>query len=93
MSPPQDEEFSTQGTLEEFSTQGSIEESTVIKSEFNQSEFKSSTGDSLATKQDSEKDLADEISGTEKGEDGDFVILATIVLIGTVTMSGLLYKY
>ena len=78
---------------EEFSTQDSLEESTDVKTESDQPEFNSSTDDFLDTEQKSEKNQVDEINETEKDGDGNFVILATIVLIGTVTMSGLLYKY
>lgn len=78
---------------EEFSTEESLQKSTDVKTESIQSEFNSSTDDFLATEQNSEKNQVDEINKTEKNEDGNFVILASIVLIGTVTMSGLLYKY
>lgn len=78
---------------EEFSTEDSLEESTDVKTESVQSEFNSSTEDFVVTEQKSKTNEVDEINKTEKNEDGNFVILATIVLIGTVTMSGLLYKY
>ncbi|WP_156954908.1 hypothetical protein [Carnobacterium funditum] len=74
---------------EESSSQGSTEDSTNVIIESEVSETKASLGGSLET----ETDKADETSEKEEVEGSDFVILATIVLIGTLTMSGLLYKY
>lgn len=78
--PTQSEVPSSQSSTEDLTTV--IKEPEVLE-----------TTTVLSNSVETQKEKPDEINKTKKIEGSDFAVLATIVLIGTVTMSGLLYKY